>query len=141
MIGSRFALIPILAGVGYEVLRLGARFRHIPLMRVIMYPGILVQMITTKRPTDDMIEVAITSMQEALAADGNEVPEGSTMFERSDLELPRSAREGAADLGSGLIDEPAGGAGPSPAPDARPAPVTDARPSTAISPGEPPPLT
>ena len=51
-------------------------------------PGILVQMITTKRPTDDMIEVAITSMEEALVADGNAIPEGSTLFERHPLELP-----------------------------------------------------
>ena len=89
MIGSRIVLIPVLAAVGYEVLKLGARFRHNPLIRVIMYPGILVQMITTKRPTDDMIEVAITSMQEALVADGNAIPDGSTMFDRAPM------REGA----------------------------------------------
>ena len=85
MIGSRIVLIPVLAAVGYEVLKLGARFRHNPLIRVIMYPGILVQMITTKRPTDDMIEVAITSMQEALVADGNAIPDGSTMFDRAPM--------------------------------------------------------
>ncbi len=119
MIGSRFALIPILAAVGYEILRFGARFRHVPLVKVIMYPGILVQMITTKRPTDDMIEVAITSMEEALTADGNEVPAGSTMFERSDLQLPDRARRAAAGVPAGE--------------DVDPVPV--------ISPGEPPPLT
>ena len=37
-------------------------------------------MITTKRPTDDMIEVAIASMEEALVADGNAVPAGSTLL-------------------------------------------------------------
>jgi uncharacterized protein YqhQ len=117
MIGSRFALIPILAAVGYEILRFGARFRHVPVVRGIMFPGILVQMITTKRPTDDMIEVAITSMQEALTADGNEVPEGSTLFDRSPLELP--------------------GTRPTVDPDERP-PI---EPAPAINPGEPPPLT
>jgi uncharacterized protein YqhQ len=86
MIASRILLIPVLAGVGYEILKLGAKFRHNPVIRVIMYPGILVQMITTKRPTDDMIEVAITSMQEALVADGNEIPVGSTDFDRSPME-------------------------------------------------------
>ncbi len=87
MIGSRFLGIPVLAAVGYEVLKLGARFRHNPLIRVIMYPGILVQMITTKRPTDDMIEVAIVSMEEALTADGNAIPEGSTVFDRAPLQV------------------------------------------------------
>jgi uncharacterized protein YqhQ len=93
MIASRILLIPVLAAVGYEVLKLGAKFRHNPLIRVIMYPGILVQMITTKRPTDDMIEVAITSMQEALLADGNEIPAGSTDFDRAPLELGKTAEE------------------------------------------------
>jgi uncharacterized protein YqhQ len=88
MIASRFIGIPILAAVGYEVLKLGARFRHIRVVRAIMFPGILVQMITTKRPTDDMIEVAISSMEEALEADGNPIPAGSTVFERHPLELP-----------------------------------------------------
>ena len=59
MITSRILLIPVIAAVGYEILRWGARHRGNPIVRVIMWPGILVQMITTKQPTDDMIEVAI----------------------------------------------------------------------------------
>jgi uncharacterized protein YqhQ len=91
MILSRFIGIPVLAAVGYEILKLGARFRHYRVVRAIMFPGILVQMITTKRPTDDMIEVAISSMEEALTADGNPVPQGSTVFEREPLELGKKA--------------------------------------------------
>jgi uncharacterized protein YqhQ len=128
MIGSRFVLIPVLAAVGYEILKLGARYRHNPLIRVIMYPGILVQMITTKRPTDDMIEVAITSMEEALVADGNEIPVGSTEFEH-------------APMGPGKADKPkppdavAAAATPGPTePSRTPEPVG------APSPGESPPL-
>jgi uncharacterized protein YqhQ len=85
MIASRILLIPVLAGIGYELLKFGARHRANPIVKAIMYPGILVQMITTKRPDDDMIEVAISSMEEALLADGNTVPEGSTDFERSTI--------------------------------------------------------
>jgi uncharacterized protein YqhQ len=85
MIASRFALIPVLAAVGYEILKFGARYRSNPFVRVIMYPGILVQMITTKRPSDDMIEVAIVSMEQALEADGEPVPDGSTPFERDPM--------------------------------------------------------
>jgi uncharacterized protein YqhQ len=51
-----------------------------------MAPGILVQMITTKRPTDDQIEVAIVSMEQALDADGESVPAGSDLPERQRLE-------------------------------------------------------
>ena len=76
MIASRILLIPVIASVGYELLRLGARHRSNPVVKVIMWPGILVQKITTKQPTDDMIEVAIVSLEEALRADGEAVPEG-----------------------------------------------------------------
>jgi uncharacterized protein YqhQ len=89
MIGSRFVLIPVLAAVGYEILRLGARFRSNPIVKVIMWPGILVQMITTKQPTPDMIEVAIVSMEEALKADGQELPAGAGTLPRDVLELPK----------------------------------------------------
>ncbi len=87
LVASRFILIPVLAAVGYEVLRLGARYRRNPLVKVIMYPGLLVQMITTKRPTDDMIEVAIVSMEEALVADGESVPVASDLFAREPMRL------------------------------------------------------
>jgi uncharacterized protein YqhQ len=126
MILSRFIAIPVLAAVGYEVLRLGARYRANPVVKVIMYPGILVQMITTKRPDDDMIEVAITSMQEALVADGNAVPTGSTPFERDPLELP-SKGEPAADA-----DAPAGAVVPATTPPSGTTSATDV--------GETPPL-
>ena len=80
MVGSRLVLIPVIASVGYEILRFGARHRTNPLVKVLLYPGLLVQMITTKQPTDDMIEVAIVSMEQALVADGESVPAGSAEF-------------------------------------------------------------
>jgi uncharacterized protein YqhQ len=77
MITSRILLIPVIAAVGYEILRWGARHRANPIIRVIMWPGILVQMITTRQPTPDMIEVAIVSMEEALKADDEPLPSES----------------------------------------------------------------
>ena len=49
MIASRILLIPVIAAVGYEILRFGARHRSNPLVKAILYPGLLVQMITTTR--------------------------------------------------------------------------------------------
>ncbi len=86
MIGSRILLIPVLAAVGYEILRLGARHRANPMVRAIMWPGMLVQMITTKEPSDDQIEVAIVSMEQALHADGEAVPTGSDQPDRTPLD-------------------------------------------------------
>ena len=74
MIASRILLIPVIAAVGYEILRFGARHRKNPVVKVLLYPGLLVQKITTKQPTDDMIEVAIVSMEQALIADGEVGP-------------------------------------------------------------------
>jgi hypothetical protein len=48
-------------------------------------------MITTKRPTDDMIEVAIVSMEEALSADGEAIPTGSTDLDRDPMKLAPTA--------------------------------------------------
>ncbi len=96
MVVSRILLIPVIAAVGYEILRFGARHRANPLVKVLLYPGLLVQMITTKQPTDDMIEVAIVSMEQALVADGESVPEGSGEFEQRPMLLPEAAAATAA---------------------------------------------
>ena len=88
MVGSRIALIPVIAAVGYEILKWGAKHRGNALVRAIMYPGILVQMITTRQPTNDMIEVAIVSMEQALQADGETLPAGSGTLPRDLMKLP-----------------------------------------------------
>ena len=95
MILSRILLIPVIAAVGYEILRWGARHRSNPVVKVIMWPGILVQMITTKQPTDDMIEVAIVSMEQALTADGEELPANAGTLARDPMVLPGTSTAGA----------------------------------------------
>ena len=119
MIASRILLIPVIASVGYELLRLGARHRSNPVVRVIMWPGILVQKITTKQPTDDMIEVAIVAMEEAILADGSEVPAGSLDLPRDPMPLPGETAAGvraAAELAEGLATDPAATTGTGRAP-------------------------
>jgi uncharacterized protein YqhQ len=108
MIASRILLIPVIAAIGYEILRFGARHRSNPVVKVILYPGLLVQMITTKQPTDDMIEVAIVSMEQALEADGAEVPDGSESFEQRPLDLgpPEVAAAVPTDPPSGSTQAP-----------------------------------
>ena len=83
MIVSRILLIPVIAAVGYEILRSGRATARTRSSRSLLYPGLLVQMITTKQPTDDMIEVAIVSMEQALEADGETVPAGSRVAARA----------------------------------------------------------
>ena len=63
---SRLALFPVIAGLSYEVLKLGANQRW---MSWANRPGIWLQRITTKEPTDDMVEVAVASLLAALTDD------------------------------------------------------------------------
>ncbi len=100
MVGSRVLLIPVIASVGYEILRFGARHRANRFVKVLLYPGLLVQMITTKQPTDDMIEVAIVSMEQALEADGERVPAGSGDFPREPMVFGTAPGAAAAVSGS-----------------------------------------
>ena len=58
----RIVLIPVVAGVSYEVLRFAGRFDNI-FVRIISRPGMWLQGLTTKEPTEDMIEVAIQSVE------------------------------------------------------------------------------
>lgn len=65
-VASRILAIPVIAGIAYEALRLGARFQGSLVMRVLMAPGIWLQKITTQEPDDAQIEVAIASFDEVL---------------------------------------------------------------------------
>ena len=65
----RLALVIPVASIAYEVLRLGAGHEDNALMRLAVAPGLLLQAITTRRPDGPMIEVAIASLEEALAGD------------------------------------------------------------------------
>ena len=66
---ARLALIVPVASISYEVLRFGAAHEANPLMRLFVVPGLLLQGITTRRPEPEMIDVAVASLQEALAGD------------------------------------------------------------------------
>jgi uncharacterized protein YqhQ len=63
---SRVVAIPLIAGLAYEALRLGARYPSSSAMRAIMAPGIWLQRITTQEPADDQVEVAVASLREVL---------------------------------------------------------------------------
>lgn len=63
---SRILLIPIIAGISYEILKLNARF-NIPVLNWFSIPGLWLQKITTRKPSNDQIEVAIKSLKLVLS--------------------------------------------------------------------------
>jgi uncharacterized protein YqhQ len=68
-IGTRVALIPLVAGISYEVLQFNARHLESTAVRLLNAPGMLMQRLTTREPTDDQVEVAIHALQGAMAMD------------------------------------------------------------------------
>jgi uncharacterized protein YqhQ len=60
----RLMLIPVIASVSYELLKLSDRYRDLPLMKALMWPGLLFQRLTTREPDLEMIEVAVKALKE-----------------------------------------------------------------------------
>ena len=58
----RIALIPVIAGISYEVLKLAGRSEN-PIINLLSRPGLAIQKLTTKEPDDSMIEVAIQAVE------------------------------------------------------------------------------
>lgn len=60
---SRIALLPVVAGVSYEIIRFAGRSEHAA-VKLVMLPGLWLQKLTTREPSDDQIEVAIRALEE-----------------------------------------------------------------------------
>ncbi len=63
-VGLRLALLPVVAGISYEVLKLLAKSENI-FVRILRAPGMSLQYLTTKPPTDDMVEVSMLAFRAA----------------------------------------------------------------------------
>jgi uncharacterized protein YqhQ len=70
---SRIALLPVIAAIGYEITRLGARYCTNPLAKILLAPGLLLQSLTTMEPDDNQIKAAVSSLKEVIVADGHQV--------------------------------------------------------------------
>jgi uncharacterized protein YqhQ len=60
---SRVALMPVVAGIAYEILKFTGRHTKSFCVRILILPGILLQKITTREPDDDQLEVAIAALK------------------------------------------------------------------------------
>jgi uncharacterized protein YqhQ len=67
---SRLVVLPVIAGVSYELVKLAGARRSSLLLRFLVAPGMWLQRITTRPPTPDQIEVAISALDGALELDG-----------------------------------------------------------------------
>jgi uncharacterized protein YqhQ len=70
LIVSRLVGVPVIAGISYELIRLMARHRNNPVVRVLLLPVLYTQKFTTREPEDEMLEVALVAFN--AARDGEE---------------------------------------------------------------------
>ena len=68
-IASRVILVPVIAGISYEIIRFSGAHSGNPLVKLIVYPSLALQALTTRQPDDAQIEVAIHAMKHAIAVD------------------------------------------------------------------------
>jgi uncharacterized protein YqhQ len=73
-VASRIVLVPVIAGIAYELLRLGAKFNNNPVVRALFIPNLVLQGLTTRVPDDAQIEVAIASFETVLETSGTPLP-------------------------------------------------------------------
>ncbi len=75
LIASRILLLPVIAGLAYEVIRFAGKHPDHPVLRTILAPGLWLQRLTTREPTLDQIEVSIRALREVLRLEGRITPE------------------------------------------------------------------
>ena len=76
---SRLAVLPIVAGVSYEIIRFAGRSEN-RLIHILIAPGLWLQYLTTRPPADEMVEVAIESLKAVLPPE--DIPEGSENYRK-----------------------------------------------------------
>ncbi|WP_433542140.1 DUF1385 domain-containing protein [Neomoorella humiferrea] len=62
-LASRLVLLPVIAGLAYEMLKFTGRYLNVPLVRAIAAPGLWLQKLTTREPDDGMLEVALAALK------------------------------------------------------------------------------
>lgn len=89
----KILLLPVVAGVAYEVIRFAGRHKGSPLAGALVWPGLLMQKITTREPEPEMIEVAIRSLQSVLESEASRDDEGAQVDAAGSV-----CREGSKDV-------------------------------------------
>ena len=70
---THFALLPLIAGISFELLKFSGKKRNHPLTRVLIAPGLWLQQITTREPEDDQLEVALVALRCVLGEESQAV--------------------------------------------------------------------
>ena len=83
LVVSRLVGIPLIVGLSYEVIKYAGKHKDSAFMKTVMYPGLLLQRLTTREPDASQIEVAIKALEGVLAQEPVEVDKGG----KADVEV------------------------------------------------------
>src|SRR5262245_24777928 len=75
LIGSRILMLPVIAGLAYELIRFAGKHQHNTVVMALMAPGLWLQRMTTRQPTLDQIEVSIRALEDVLEREGAAQPQ------------------------------------------------------------------
>ena len=76
----RLCFIPVIGGLAYEVIKLSGKFKDAAILKPLIWPGLMLQKITTSRPDDDQIEVGLSALRAVLTPEADDFKE-KTYFE------------------------------------------------------------
>ena len=65
------AVIPLVAGISYEIIRFAGQFRRFPIVMAVFAPGMWSQYLTTREPDDSQVDVALAALFSVLEAEGH----------------------------------------------------------------------
>ena len=86
---SRIALLPVIAAISYEFIRFSGLHQTWWIARQMAVPGLILQRLTTRQPDDSQIEIAISAMEAAIAADtGQEYVVRFNKLDEGDSQIP-----------------------------------------------------
>jgi uncharacterized protein YqhQ len=75
LIATRILLLPVIAGLAYELIRYAGKHQSNPILMTLLAPGLWLQRLTTRNPSLDQIEVSIRALKEVLALESRATPE------------------------------------------------------------------
>lgn len=85
LIASRILLLPVIAGIAYELIRYAGMHRSNRVLMALLAPGLWLQRLTTREPTDDQVEVSIRALRRVLEREEGESPEQRQLESRVEV--------------------------------------------------------
>jgi len=85
LIASRILLLPVIAGLAYELIRYAGKHQDNRVLMTLLAPGLWLQRLTTREPSDDQVEVSIQALQRVIEKEAAESPEEQRLESRVEV--------------------------------------------------------